>query len=108
PEACQAVIARHLISEFVNQGFRYVYGNPIRRLMLRLTPPARCLCVLPYTLTDGEKEKRAEKEALKMENALNSIRQWRFPLDTEWARDTLLRLVSGTLQYELLPCKGQE
>lgn len=59
-------------------------------------------------LTDGEKEKRAEKEALEMENALNSIREWHLTPDTEWARDVLIRLVSGALQYELLPCKGQK
>ncbi|KAI6772958.1 hypothetical protein HG530_003916 [Fusarium avenaceum] len=44
-----------------------------------------------------------EKDALEMENAIKTIKAWNFSEDTEWARDIMLQLVSGTLPYESLP-----
>jgi hypothetical protein len=44
-----------------------------------------------------------EKDALELENAFKTIRGWNFTQDTEWARATMLQLISGTLQYESLP-----
>jgi hypothetical protein len=54
-----------------------------------------------------EKKKMAENDALEMENALSSIRQWQFMEETEWARDMMLQLVSGKLPYDDLPAKGR-
>ncbi|KAF5586360.1 hypothetical protein FPCIR_7970 [Fusarium pseudocircinatum] len=51
----------------------------------------------------AEKERMAEKDALAMENALSSIKQWKFTEETEWARDVMLQLVSGKLSYDDLP-----
>ncbi|CCT75793.1 uncharacterized protein FFB20_00885 [Fusarium fujikuroi] len=54
-------------------------------------------------LDAAEKERMAEKDALEMENALSSIKQWQFTEETEWARDMMLQLVSGKLSYDDLP-----
>ncbi|KAF5551291.1 hypothetical protein FMEXI_3409 [Fusarium mexicanum] len=43
-------------------------------------------------LDAAEKERMAEKDALEMENALSSIKQWQFTEETEWARDIMLQL----------------
>ncbi|KAF5602204.1 uncharacterized protein FSUBG_7879 [Fusarium subglutinans] len=51
-------------------------------------------------LDAAEKERMAEKDALEMENALCSIKQWQFTEETEWARDMMLQLVSGKLSYD--------
>ncbi|PNP84046.1 hypothetical protein FNYG_02734 [Fusarium nygamai] len=58
-------------------------------------------------LDAAEKEKMAEKDALEMENALSSIKQWQFTEETEWARDMMLRLVSGELSYDDLPTRSR-
>ncbi|KAG5812433.1 hypothetical protein H9Q74_010738 [Fusarium xylarioides] len=58
-------------------------------------------------LDDAEKEKMAEKDALEMENALSSIKQWEFTKETEWARDMILQLVSGKLSYYDLPTRSR-
>ncbi|KAG4262885.1 hypothetical protein FPRO03_10248 [Fusarium proliferatum] len=41
-------------------------------------------------LDAAKKERMAEKDALEMENALSSIKQWQFTEETEWARDMML------------------
>ncbi|KAF5560219.1 hypothetical protein FNAPI_4387 [Fusarium napiforme] len=43
-------------------------------------------------LDAAEKKKMAEKDALEMENALSSIKQWKFTEETEWARGMMLQL----------------
>ncbi|KAF5601785.1 hypothetical protein FPANT_1649 [Fusarium pseudoanthophilum] len=45
-------------------------------------------------LDAAEKERMAEKDALEMENALSSIKQWQFTEETEWARDMMLHAFS--------------
>jgi hypothetical protein len=45
----------------------------------------------------------SEKDAIEMKNALEQIRGWHFKKGDEWARDTLLRLVSGEMSYDDLP-----
>ncbi|GKT92624.1 hypothetical protein CT0861_01997 [Colletotrichum tofieldiae] len=45
----------------------------------------------------------AEKDALEMKDALNTIRGWCFRKNEDWNRDTLIQLVSGKLRYEELP-----
>ncbi|KAF4445764.1 hypothetical protein F53441_10513 [Fusarium austroafricanum] len=59
-------------------------------------------------LDEGERERMAEKDALEMENALSSIQKWEFTEQNEWARDVILKLVSGKLMYADLPVKGKE
>ncbi|CVL03827.1 uncharacterized protein FMAN_14975 [Fusarium mangiferae] len=59
-------------------------------------------------LDAAEKERMAEKDALEMENALSSIKQWQFTEETEWARDMMLELVSGKLSYDDLPASRPE
>ncbi|KAF5558907.1 hypothetical protein FPHYL_7248 [Fusarium phyllophilum] len=58
-------------------------------------------------LDAAEKERMAEKDALEMENALCSIKQWKFTEETEWARDMMLQLVSGKLSYDDLPRRSR-
>lgn len=58
-------------------------------------------------LDAAEKERMAEKDALEMRNALSSIKQWQFTEETEWARDTMLQLVSGEVSYDDLPRKSR-
>ncbi|KAF5693588.1 hypothetical protein FDENT_1820 [Fusarium denticulatum] len=58
-------------------------------------------------LDAAEKERMAEKDALEMENALRSIKQWQFTEETEWARDMMLQLVSGKLSYDDLPTRSR-
>ncbi|EEU34537.1 uncharacterized protein NECHADRAFT_88832 [Fusarium vanettenii 77-13-4] len=172
------------LSELAGQGFRYVYGNPKRLLMLAplswtgikkeelmaVAPSARqpsyttwtvplpvfCVAylriimqesagsrvrvmaiadlssVIAYSMFDMgyegdcmlgpedvidegieiqrhvEEDMAANKDALDMQNALNSIREWHFTEDAEWARGTLIQLVSGTLRYEDLPSNGRQ
>ncbi|KAM0436870.1 hypothetical protein ACHAPT_002583 [Fusarium lateritium] len=172
------------LSEFADQGFRYVYGNPKCRLMLlplswtgikkeelmavapstRLLPcntwtvPLSVFCVaylriimqekagsrarvmaiadlssvIAYSMfdmsyegdymlgpeddidegievqKDGKEDTAVSKDALEMENALSSIREWHLTEDAKWARGTLIQLVSGTLRYEDLPSKDDE
>jgi hypothetical protein len=54
---------------------------------------------------DKERKRDNEKLTLETENALTSIRGWRFQNSDEWAREMLIRLVSRTLRYEDLPHK---
>jgi hypothetical protein len=50
----------------------------------------------------------AEKDALEMREALQSIQEWAFTEETEWARDKMLQLVSGKLDYYDLLYKNHE
>ncbi|SPJ79393.1 uncharacterized protein FTOL_07784 [Fusarium torulosum] len=55
---------------------------------------------------DDDYEEDEEKDALELEKAIETIKKWNFTEDTEWARDIMLQLVSGRLQYESLPGMG--
>ncbi|UZP46398.1 hypothetical protein NXS19_014210 [Fusarium pseudograminearum] len=48
-------------------------------------------------LSDEEKVRWAEKDAMELEAAIKSINQWHFAEGTEWARDMIIELVSGKL-----------
>lgn len=57
---------------------------------------------------DDEKARRVEKDATELKVAVNSIDWWHFPEGTGWARDIIIKLVSGNLLYEGLPSKGED
>ncbi|KAM0367123.1 hypothetical protein HYE67_005604 [Fusarium culmorum] len=48
-------------------------------------------------LSDEEKARWAEKDAMELEAAIKSINQWHFAEGTEWAKDMIIELVSGKL-----------
>ncbi|KAF5635917.1 hypothetical protein F52700_5230 [Fusarium sp. NRRL 52700] len=52
-----------------------------------------------------EKQRMAEKDALEMENALSSIKQWQFTEEAEWARDMMLHQYIAPLNMTPLPTK---
>ncbi|KAM0224760.1 hypothetical protein ACHAQD_001554 [Fusarium lateritium] len=56
---------------------------------------------------DDDYEVDEEKDALELEKAIKTIREWIFTEETEWARDIIVQLVSGKLPYESLPGMGE-
>jgi hypothetical protein len=55
---------------------------------------------------DEDYEEDEGNDALELEKAIETIKGWNFTEGTEWARDIMLQLISGTLPYESLPGMG--
>ncbi|CAG1971661.1 unnamed protein product [Fusarium graminearum] len=60
------------------------------------------------SLSEEEKARWAEKDAMELEAAIKSINQWHFTEDTEWAREMIISLVSGKELYRDLPSKVED
>lgn len=51
---------------------------------------------------------RTEKEVMEMENALQTIKGWRFRDDEVWMRDALVQILKGNASYDDLPWGTRE
>ncbi|KAM0467925.1 hypothetical protein ACHAP7_011432 [Fusarium lateritium] len=56
---------------------------------------------------DDDYEVDEEKDALELEKAIKTIKEWNLTEETEWARDIIVQLVSGKFPYESLPGMGE-
>lgn len=102
-----------ILPEFQNNGITLVeWETPLlRRLSYPLAPkPVHSIFDTSYegdymplpededlTLSDEEKARWAERDAMELEAAIKSINQWHFAEGTEWAKDMMIELVSGKL-----------